>query len=82
MAERTTDVDRLDFLVGQIQALTSFALAAAATHAEPSLLKKHFERSSQVALAKIEMTLAGEKTIAGFQHVTNEISSILSVFEE
>jgi hypothetical protein len=81
MTQSSADVQRVDFLVGQVQALASFALAVAATHAEPSLLKKHFERSSQVGLAKIETTLAGEKTIAGFQHVMKEIFAILAVHE-
>ena len=81
MAKRPAEVDRLDFLIGQVLALKSFALAATATHAEHALLKKHFEMASQVALAKIEATLTSDKTIRGFQSVVDEIFAVLSNFE-
>jgi hypothetical protein len=72
-----TERERLDYLNGRIQALVAFALAVAATHPERDLLKAHFEISSQALLAGIEVTLAGDQTIDGFQEVTARIFSAL-----
>jgi hypothetical protein len=76
---RTSEIDRVDFLAGEIHALLSFVLAVAGTHPNRTLLKQHFEASSQVALAKIEMSEASDKTVSGFQYIAKEISTM---FEE
>lgn len=73
MSER----ERADYLAGRIQAILAFALAAAATHPERDLLRVHFEISSQAMLAGIEVTLAGDKTVDGFQEVTERIFGAL-----
>jgi hypothetical protein len=73
MSER----DRIDYLGGRIQALVAFALATASTHPDRDLLTAHFEASSQALLAGIEVTLAGDRTVDGFQEVTQKIFSAL-----
>jgi hypothetical protein len=73
MSER----ERADYIGGRVQALLAFALAAAATHPERDLLRVHFEKSSQALLAGIEVTLASDKAVEGFQEVTQKILSIL-----
>lgn len=77
MSKRTPEVDRVDFLAGQVHALVSFALAAATTHREPLLLRAEYEKSSQTGLAKMEMSPASDRAVAGFQDVTRRILSIL-----
>ena len=49
MAQRTAEVDRVDFLAGEIHALKSFALVVAATHPNREILMEHFEGSSQAS---------------------------------
>lgn len=72
-----TERERIDYISGRIQALVTFAAALATVHPERDLLKAHFETASQIALAGIEVTLAGDKTVEGFQEVTAKILSIL-----
>jgi hypothetical protein len=66
------------FLVGQVQALMCFAFAVAESHPNRSLLAGQFETASQVGLAKIEMTLASDQTVAGFQDAAGKLLRILS----
>jgi hypothetical protein len=69
MAHRTPEVDRVDFLSGEVHVIPSFAYALAKLHPERALLKDHFEASFQITLAKLEMSQASDQIVAGFQHV-------------
>jgi hypothetical protein len=54
MAKATDESDRIDFLFGQVHALTSFLLAVVYTHPHPALLQQHLKAVEQVGLAKVE----------------------------
>ena len=73
MSTRTPEVNRVDFLSGEIHALFSFALAVAKTHSDREVLAAHFEGASQAALAHIEPTSASDSTISGFRFVADQL---------
>lgn len=74
-----TEQERVDYMGGRLQALVAFALAVAATHPQRDLLTGHFEKASQALLAGIEVTLTSDRTVEGFQEVTQKILSTLRV---
>jgi hypothetical protein len=78
MAKPLSDAARMAYLIGQVQALTSFAFAVAESHPNRSLLRDLFESASQAGLAKIETTLASDHTVAGFQDAADKIRRVLS----
>ncbi len=76
--EASIYLDRVAFMAGEIHALLCFALAVAESHPNRQTLKNEFEAASQSGLAKIETTLASDKTVAGFQEVSDRILRLLA----
>ena len=82
MVDTPSEIARAASMAGRIQALMCFALTVAEIYPDRPLLRKAFEIASQVGLAKIEMTLASERTVDGYQDVVGKILQILSDREE
>jgi hypothetical protein len=69
---RPPEVDRVDFLTGQLHALRCFSIALAELHRSPEL-QHEAEASFQYGLASMEMKPASDKAVAGFQDVADVI---------
>lgn len=70
------ETDRLDFVVGEVHALLSFAMALATTH-RSAAFAAHFDAASQVALADLETRPAADGVIEGFQFAASSLRRAL-----
>jgi hypothetical protein len=77
MSRHAPEVQRVDFIAGEVHALLCFALAVSTAFSDRDLLCHQFEKTSQVGLAKLETSLVGDKTVAGFQDVCGRILGAL-----
>ncbi len=67
------DAGRIDFLIGEVQALLAFAAALVKTHHDPELFARHFQAAEQAGLAKLETILALDELVEGFQFASEQI---------
>jgi hypothetical protein len=75
--------ERLAFVIGQVHALMSFALAVCQSHPDQALLKREFQTSAQAGLARLESALTSDKAIDGFQDAAAKLRKGLSeIFRE
>lgn len=74
-----TDAERLEYLAGQVHALTTFAAAVITSHPARGRLRAEFQRVEQMALALSESQATSEVYLDG-QRATNEsLSALLSM---
>jgi hypothetical protein len=77
MATDPDEAARTDFMVGKIQALLAFSLAVANSHPNPPLLLDRFRQAEQIALARLETTIALDELVEGYQDMVKRISAVL-----
>jgi hypothetical protein len=70
--------ERIDFVMGQIHALTAFSLALIKAHPDPGLLQTEFGKAAQAGLAKIESSPVLDAMIEGFQNVCDALQKSLA----
>jgi len=71
---RTPEVERLDFVVGQMLALAAVVKALIKSHPNAAKLAEEMEGATQIQLAKLENERrASDKMIKGFQSARRKL---------
>ena len=71
-----SDSEKIDFIGGQVKALTHFIVVLINTHPDPVSLQKLYTVVKQVGLAKIEADLVDDEYLEGMQDVYQQIERV------
>ena len=69
--------ERIDFALGQIQALIAFATAVAKTHENAGDLAAQFTKAEHVGRNKLESSSALDTMLNGFQDLSQQLRATL-----
>lgn len=70
--------DRVDYLGGQVAALTAFARALIKTHPNRASLLEIFQETEQAALALSESTTVSEAYLSGQRETNQSLAAFLA----